>query len=72
MEKKKKYAFAQSTLEALEQYLVSYDKIKNIHFFDKQLRELVADVNAAAKIEELSAIREKFNKVVDCMFATGK
>lgn len=72
LDKKRKYAFAQSTLEALEQYLVSYDKIKSMYSFDKKLREMAAEADAAQTVEEVEAVRAKFEPAVGGMFAQGK
>lgn len=47
LEKKRKYAFAQSTLEALEQYLVVYDNVKGLYAFDRKVRDMLAEVDAA-------------------------
>ena len=72
LDQKRKYAFAQSTLEALEQYLISYDKVKGMYSFDKKLREMSSEVEAAQSVEEVRAVREKFETVVNCMFAPSK
>lgn len=72
LDQKRKYAFAQSTLEALEQYLVSYDKIRGMYSFDKKLREISTEADTAQSIEELQAIREKFETTASGMFAPSK
>ena len=72
LDQKRKYAFAQSTLEALEQYLVSYDKVRGMYSFDKKLREISVEADTAQSTEELQAIREKFETIVSGMFASSK
>lgn len=72
LEKKRKYAFAQSSLQALEHYLIAYDKIKIMYSFDKKLKELTAEIDAASSPEELKPIREKFNSLVGRMFTPVK
>lgn len=71
LEKKKKYAFAQSTLESLEQYLVEYDKIKPVYYFDKKAREAVSEVLASQTVEEVAAAKAKFEELAVRMFSTG-
>jgi hypothetical protein len=71
LDKKKKYAFAQSTLEALEQYLVEYDRIKPIYYFDKKAREAVSEVFASQTVEEVSAAKAKFEELAASRFSTG-
>jgi len=42
-----------------------------MYFFDKKVRELLAEAEAAATVEEVAAVGEKFRIVVDGMFTAG-
>lgn len=72
LEKKRKYAFAQSALSALEQYLVSYDKVKCMRSFDSKVRDMLAEAKAASTVEEVDAVRARFKAMVDGMFMPGE
>lgn len=72
LEKKRAYAFAQSKLEALEQYLVAYDKIKSIYAFDKKLKDLLSEIKSVITINDIDIIRKKYEEIVNNMFISGE
>ena len=43
-----------------------------MYSFDKKLREISTEADAAQSTEELQAIREKFETIVSGMFASSK
>lgn len=43
-----------------------------MYFFDKKLREISTEADAAQSTEELQAIREKFEMTAGGMFAPSK
>jgi hypothetical protein len=72
LEKKRVYAFAQSKLEALEQYLVAYDKIKSIYAFDKKLKDLLSEIKSVITINDIDIIRKKYEEIINNMFISGE